>query len=299
MKRKITFDRDGLTLVGNLFTPEGFDETGQYQAVIVQGSFTSVKEQMPQTYAEKFAAEGFVVLSFDYAHYGESEGSPRQFESPTEKTADLQAAVTYLLDLPYIDAVGMLGVCTSAGNAAYLAAADPRVKAIATTAGAFFEPAVFELMFGGAEGVAASRQRAADAQAKYAETGESTVILAYSETDPTALNYIPIEGAFDYYFNTARGNVPQYTNGFDVAALDQWLNFNPIAKATAVTTPAMVVHSDDSASPEVAKRFYEGLAGEKELVWGDGNHYDYYDSQAQIGFAVANVTRFFRTHLAA
>jgi fermentation-respiration switch protein FrsA (DUF1100 family) len=61
MKRNITFDRDGLTLVGNLFTPEGFDETGQYQAVIVEGSFSSVKEMMPGTYAEKFADQGFVA----------------------------------------------------------------------------------------------------------------------------------------------------------------------------------------------------------------------------------------------
>jgi dienelactone hydrolase len=43
----------------------------------------------------------------------------------------LQAAVTYLTSLPYVQAVGMVGVCTSAGNAAYLAA-DERVKAIAT-----------------------------------------------------------------------------------------------------------------------------------------------------------------------
>ena len=46
MKQKIDFDRDGLTLVGNLFTPEGFDENGHYQAVLVQGSFTSVQELM-------------------------------------------------------------------------------------------------------------------------------------------------------------------------------------------------------------------------------------------------------------
>ena len=38
--------------------------------------------------------------------------------------------------------------------------------------------------------------------------------------------------------------------------------------------------------------------GEKELVWADGTHCDYYDSQARIDNAVANVTRFFRTHLA-
>jgi hypothetical protein len=38
VKRKITFDREGLTLVGDVFTPDGFDESGHYQALIVQGS---------------------------------------------------------------------------------------------------------------------------------------------------------------------------------------------------------------------------------------------------------------------
>lgn len=52
MKHRIMFDRDGLTLVGNLFTPPDFDENGHYPAVIVQGSFTSVKEMMAGTYAE-------------------------------------------------------------------------------------------------------------------------------------------------------------------------------------------------------------------------------------------------------
>jgi fermentation-respiration switch protein FrsA (DUF1100 family) len=43
MKRKVNFDRDGLTLVGDLLTPENFDENGHYTAVIVDGSFTSVR----------------------------------------------------------------------------------------------------------------------------------------------------------------------------------------------------------------------------------------------------------------
>ena len=297
MKRKVGFERDGLKLVGNLFTPGDFDPDKRYNAVIVQGSFSSVKEQMGGTYAERLARSGFVALAFDYAHYGESGGAPRQLESPAEKLSDLQAAVSYLTGLPYVQAVGMVGICTSAGNAAYLAAADRRVKVIATVAGAFFEPAVFETMYGGAEGIAARRKQAAEAQAKYAKTGESTTILAYSETDPTALNYIPVEGSFDYYFNTSRGNVPEYTNGVAVASLDKFLDFNPVGKARSVTTPAMVIHSDGSAGPAVAKKFYEGLAGKKELVWGDGSHYDYYDSQAQIDFAVANVSRFFRAHM--
>src|SRR2546429_2189056 len=52
MIRKLRFERDGLMLAGKLSTPDEFDENGHYNA-ICGGSFTSVKEQMPGTYAQK------------------------------------------------------------------------------------------------------------------------------------------------------------------------------------------------------------------------------------------------------
>ncbi|MEU9065203.1 alpha/beta hydrolase [Streptomyces sp. NPDC048430] len=298
MKRKITFDRDGVTLVGNLFTPDDLNENGHYPAVIVQGSFTSVKEQMAGTYAEKFAEQGFVALSFDYAHYGESEGEPRQYEAPAEKLSDLKAAVTYLTGLPYVQGVGMVGVCTSASNATYLAAEDPRVKGLATIAGFLVNEDMFVATYG-EDGMATRREQAVAARKKYEETGEATTITVYSETDKDAANYIPFEGAFDYYWNESRGNVPQYRNELDVSSWTNWLDFDALSEASSITTPTIVVHSDETALPENAKALYEAVQGEKELVWSDGNHYDYYDSPKQMDNAVANVTRFFRTHLAA
>src|SRR3954452_10371798 len=297
MKRKINFNRDDLTLVGNLFTPENFDEDGHYPAVIVEGSFSSVKEQMPSTYAEKLAEQGFVALAFEYAHYGESEGEPRQLESPAEKLSDLQAAVSYLTELSYVQTVGMVGVCTSAGNAAYLGAAEPRIKALATVAACLPGPDVFSLLYGGEDGVAERKQAAADARHTYEQTREATFVPAYSETDQSAINYGPA-GSFDYYLNESRGSVPEYRNETALMSLEQFLDFDPVSQASAITTPTMVVHSDESAFPDQAKKLYEGIRGEKELVWADGNHYDYYDSPAQIDNAVVNVTRFFRTHLA-
>jgi uncharacterized protein len=113
------------------------------------------------------------------------------------------------------------------------------------------------------------------------------------------VNYFPTPGAFDYYTNLARGGVPAYTIGTDVQLWDGFLSLDPLSQASSVTIPVMVVHSDDSTFPENAKALYEAVRGEKELVWGDGNHYDYYDSPRQMDNAVANVSRFFRTHLAA
>lgn len=298
LKNRITFDRDGLTLVGNLFTPDDFDVNGHYRAVIVQGSFTSVKEMMAGTYAEKFAEQGFVALSSDYAHYGESEGLPRQREVPAEKLADLKAAVTFLEDLPYVDAVGMVGVCTSASNAVYLAAEDPRVKGLATIAGFLVNPDVFTATYG-EEGVVTRREQAAAAKKKYDETGEQTLITVYSETEPDAANYAPIPGAYDYYNNPERGNVDQYINKLDVQTWADWLDFDALGEAGRITTPTIVVHSDESALPANAKALHEAVKGEKELVWSDGNHWDYYDTPMQVDNAVKNVTRFFHTHLAA
>jgi len=298
LKNRITFDRDGLTLVGNLFTPDNFDENSHYQAVMVQGSFTSVKEMMAGTYAEKFAEQGFVALSFDYAHYGESEGLPRQLEVPAEKLADLKAAVTYLEALPYVDAVGVVGVCTSASNATYLAAEDPRVKGLATIAGFLVNPDVFAATYG-EDGLAERREQAAAAKKKYDKTGEQTLITVYSETEPDAANYAPVPGAYDYYNNPERGNVDQYINKLDVQTWASWLGFDALGEAGRITIPTMVVHSDESALPANAKALYEAVNGEKELVWSDGNHWDYYDTPEQVNNAVKNVTRFFRTHLAA
>ena len=94
MKRKITFDRDGLALVGNLFTPDDFDENGQYPAVIVEGSFTSVKEQMAGTYAERFAdAEGRLPATFEILFLcgwapHPSQPKPLRRGSATKRLAD-------------------------------------------------------------------------------------------------------------------------------------------------------------------------------------------------------------------
>jgi fermentation-respiration switch protein FrsA (DUF1100 family) len=91
--------------------------------------------------------------------------------------------------------------------------------------------------------------------------------------------------------------VPEYTNEFDVRSWDTWVTLDALGQAPKITTPTMVVHSDGSAFPDQAKRLYDSVRGEKELVWVDGNHFDYYDSPEQMDNAVANVTRFFRTHV--
>ena len=85
-----------MNLKGHLFLPPDFKDTQKYPAAIVTGSWTSVKEQMPDEYASLLARDGFISLTFDFTGFGESEGQPRQVEDHKLKIADIKAAVDFL-----------------------------------------------------------------------------------------------------------------------------------------------------------------------------------------------------------
>lgn len=292
--KKVSFSRNNIRLVGNLYFPSNYREQNQYNGIIVSGSMTSVKEQMPAVYAEQLAKDGFFVLAFDYSGFGESEGQPRQYEDYRIKLQDHEAAVTFLQSVPGVKGVAFLGICTSGGNAAYLAAADKRVGAFATVAGWFAEPSLTPTLYGGQQRVEELKTKSDAAKKQYETTGTDETILAYHSTDKTASHLGPME----YYMDKTRGGgVKEWKNEFAVMSWRPWLEFNPVNEASKITTPAMVIHSDGCALPEQAKKFYNDLKDKKELVWGDGYHFDYYDQPKQVRFAVQNVSRFFRQHL--
>ena len=292
--KKVTFNSEGLNLVGNLHLPENFDETQVYPAVVVGGSLTSVKEQMAGTYAQKLAENGIIALAFDYSHFGESEGQPRQYEDPDNKLRDLKSAVTYLLNLPYVENVGGFGICTSAGNMMYLASDDNRVKATASVAGWFPDEATLPLLYGSQENINNLIAVGQKAKKQYAETGENSIVLAYSNTDKTASHFGPME----YYMDKNRGGgVVEWKNEFSLMSWEPWLTFDPITKAEDISTPTLIMHSDNSALPDNAKKVYNNLKGEKELAWLEGNHFDFYDQEEKVSEATAKAVEFFKRHL--
>jgi len=294
IKDKIQFKSEGLILAGNLYKPKNFDASKKYPAIVTGGSLTSVKEQMAGLYAEKLAEKGFISLAFDYRNYGESEGKPRQYEDPSLKLKDLEAAVTYLLSLPYVKTVGALGVCTSGGNVAYLAADDKRIKALAIVAAHLADSSILESLYGGETRVDSLRNAGVEARKQYELTGENKIIPAYSNTDKTASHIGPME----YYMDKTRGGgVKEWKNEFAVMSWETWLNFDPVSKTQNITVPVIMFHSDRCALPDNAKKFYNGLKGPKEMVWGNGYHFDYYDQSKQVDEVIGKASTFFEKHL--
>lgn len=77
---KITFKSFGVDLVGDLYLPEGFDESKTYKAIVGASPFPQVKDQIPATYGPEMAARGFIYLGFDYLGMGDSPALAGEFK---------------------------------------------------------------------------------------------------------------------------------------------------------------------------------------------------------------------------
>lgn len=292
---KVTFQSEGVKMVGNLYLPASYKPGDKLPALVVAGSWTSVKEQMSGLYAQKLAEQGFATLAFDFRFFGESGGEPRYYESPQGKIQDIKNAVTFLQSLPIIDRdrIGGLAVCASAGYMAHAIAEGAGINSFATVAAWLHDPQTVPAVYGGQEGVRQRIELGLAARQKYEQTGKVEYVPAHSETDPKAAMYSQV----DYYSNPTRGEIPEWTNQFAVMSWSEWLQFDALAAAPKITVPTRFVHSDNSALPDNVRKFYRDMPGSKDLFWTQGQHTDFYDKQPYVNRAVQAVAEHFKNTL--
>jgi uncharacterized protein len=291
-ERRIAFTCGGENLVGLFWLPEG---PSPHPALIFEGPLTSVKEQVTGHYARAMARRGFLTLSFDHRHFGESGGEPRQFESPPRKVEDLRAAVAYLGSLPEVDAarIGAVGVCAGAGYLARAVAEEPRIRAWGAVAG-FFHDAGKQREWMGEEAYASALERARKARAAFEAGAEVETIPAVGEGDVA----MPLKEAFEYY-GTPRGAVANYRNSFAVLSREETLPWDAQGAAARIDQPTLVIHSEKALAPALARNFFANLSGPKEEAWVTSKgQIDFYDDPAITEPAAERLAEHFRMHLA-
>ena len=300
---KVQFPSEGENIVGNLFLPEDFDTSRKYPAVIVSGSWTTVKEQMAGLYAEKLAREGFITLAFDFRNFGESEGAPRFHEDPVKKVEDISNAVTYLKGLSTVDGdrIGALGICAGSMYTLMAAADDKRIKSVVTAASWLHDADAVKLFYGGEEGVTAKISAARAAKERYLQTGEVEYIPSISTTDESAAMY----GPYDYYLNPERGAVPEWSaDKFAVMTWEDWLTLDPMPSAERLTAPTLMIHSDGAVLPDYTKLYFDKIAtDDKELYWMETelespfHQFSYYDQENEVNESIEQASGWFAKKL--
>ena len=301
--KQVTFNSEGLALVGNLYYPSNFDAEKQYPAIVVSGSWTTVKEQMAGLYAAQLAEDEFIALAFDFRNFGQSEGEPRFYENPAMKVVDIQNAVTYLGTLPEVDSerIGAFGVCAGAGYTLVAASQDARIKSVVVTASWLHDAEAVKMFYGGEAGVNAKITAAQAAKQNYAEHGVVEYIPSISATDETAAMY----GPYDYYLNPERGAIPEWSaDKFAVMTWEDWLTFDPTRSAKDVKAATLMIHSDGAVLPTYAKQYFEKLgASEKKLHWVETDlpspfpQFNFYDQEAEVSLSVELAQKWFASKM--
>ncbi|MER7775279.1 alpha/beta hydrolase [Streptomyces sp. NPDC096191] len=125
-------NRYGMDVAADLYVPK--NARGKLPALALSGPFGAVKEQSSGLYADEFARRGYVTLAFDPSFTGQSGGTVRDVASPDICTEDFSAAVDFLGLQEIVDRerIGIQAICGLSGMALTAAAADSRIKAIAT-----------------------------------------------------------------------------------------------------------------------------------------------------------------------
>jgi fermentation-respiration switch protein FrsA (DUF1100 family) len=294
--RKITFKGDGLNLSGNLYLPA---KASKHPAIILTTAFSAVKEQMASNYARRLAEAGLIALAFDHRNFGESEGTPRQHEEPQGRLADLRNAVSYLAGLPEVDAecIGACGICLGAGYALYLAAFNPRVKAVALIAGAYLNAVTLQQRMG-RDAYRELLVHWAKIEERQYQSGEVEYIPTVTVDGKGAA--MPASEAYEYY-GTSRAVSPGWVNRVTALSVKGMLTFDSRAAAQVIDqTPVLIVHgrTDPFCLPEDATWVHKQASGPKEMFWlPTRNHIDLYDVDEYVTPAAEHAAAWFNEHL--
>jgi len=129
-RQDVSFQVAGVEVAAWLYLPD--DLNTAVPCIVMNHGFGATKEDALEPYAARFQEAGFAVLAYDYRHFGQSRGEPRQVFSMAKQLEDCRAAIRFVRDLKAIDAdrIGIWGTSAGGGYGLILAAEDPRIACI-------------------------------------------------------------------------------------------------------------------------------------------------------------------------
>jgi dienelactone hydrolase len=158
--RHVDIWSDGTRLSGDIFYPKGLKAGDKIPAIILCHGWGGVRAHLNTDYAPLFAKEGYVVLTFDYRGWGDSDSRlvikgkmPRPDEKgeitvsvqpirelvdPRDQTEDIINCINFIRGEPIADPerIGLWGTSFGGGHVVFVAAHDSRIKCIVSQVGA-------------------------------------------------------------------------------------------------------------------------------------------------------------------
>ncbi|RMI30222.1 alpha/beta hydrolase [Nocardia stercoris] len=245
--------------------------------VVMANGFGGTRDTGLQGFAESFSAAGIDVYLFDFRHFGDSEGEPRQLISVPRQRQDFHAAVDAARRLPGVDRdrIALWGSSYSAGHAIVVAAQSPFLSGVV---------AMTPFTDGLASLVYISRIGSPKHTARLAVLGAADLIQAGLGKGART---IPITGPPG---TDAMMTAPGVAEAYTAAAGPTWRNATPArhalamprnrptAYATKVDCPVLVqVAKADKTVPNKATRKMAAKLDKGRIEEYPVDHFDVYD----------------------
>jgi uncharacterized protein len=261
--------------------------------VVLGHGFGATRAGRLWAYAERFAAAGIAALAFDYRHFGDSEGEPRQLLDIRRQLADWRAALAFARSLDGIDPtrVALWGSSFGGGHAVRVAAGNPQVAAV-----------VSQIPF--TTGVSVLRTTGIRQSVRLTAEALRDVIAGLRGREP---HLVPVVGEpGELAAITTPDAVPGYASLYggepapnQVAAriLLRLTTYNPAWWASRVRCPLLVCIADEDAltPPRPAERM-AARAPRAEAVHYPTSHFEIYAGE-WFERVVADQTEFLVRHL--
>ena len=276
MTQAVSFYSEGFKLGADLYLPAGLGKEEKRAGIILCHGYTGVRNLYLPEIAQLFAAAGYVVLTFDYKGWGDSEG-PKTRLAPHSRVADVQAALTFLAARKEVDPeqLGLFGTSYGGSTVVWVAAIDPRVKCVVSVVG----------VGNGARWMRSVRrpdeyhdllQRSAADRVQRMTTGKSEFV-------PRDQVLLPDRESAQLSA-AARRNVAAAVNEIPLEFIDDTLGFNPEWVVDKIAPrPVLFITTDDDrlVPPQESEAMYARAGEPKKLVALQGfSHYQVYTGEA-------------------
>ena len=157
--RPVNIWSDGTRLSGDLFYPKGLKAGDKLPAIILCHGWGGLRSHLNKDYAPLFAKAGYVVLTFDYRGWGDSDSrlvikgrmpkpdengevrvrarAIRELVDPKDQTEDIIHCINFISGESIADPerIGLWGTSLGGGHVVYVSAHDSRVKCIVSQVG--------------------------------------------------------------------------------------------------------------------------------------------------------------------